>query len=414
MKRSMQTCLLALWLVGAAVPAAAQSGALKVTSFPSGARVSVDGVDTGKVTPMSISLPVGEHTVSVSLADPGWRPDSRIVTIVPGNNDLSVTLLPALTVGPPGPRGDKGDKGDPGEPGPPGPKGDPGEPGVQGPPGPQGEPGPQGPPGAIVFPEPPLEPYTGTFFMQVGADIVPLASVAGCFDKLLGVEYEDCHVTTTTLPRGLVDWVRNTFTGTNLFRDVRITRQSPDLKSSATVQVQDAFIREFSISDLDASLSSPMAFTFVLVPAAIQPSTDHVRGTTDTKVPPPPTFRVIVPGTDPKAVVAVHGLRSTVEKVPLPPTGGRRQFTPGAVQFGPLRFQLLTQALLGFESWVKAVASGTEDRRDGTVEINDAAGKPALTIDVSGLLPIAFEPFPTAFERRVISMDLQGWTLAVQ
>src|SRR5919108_6294749 len=38
---------------------AAGNGALKVTSFPSGANVSVDGVDTGKVTPMSISLAGG-------------------------------------------------------------------------------------------------------------------------------------------------------------------------------------------------------------------------------------------------------------------------------------------------------------------------------------------------------------------
>jgi hypothetical protein len=36
------------------------------------------------------------------------------VTIGAGNNDLSVTLLPMLSVGPAGPKGDKGDKGDQG------------------------------------------------------------------------------------------------------------------------------------------------------------------------------------------------------------------------------------------------------------------------------------------------------------
>ena len=49
------------------VPAAAQNGALKVTSFPSGALVTIDGLSTGKVTPMSISLSVGDHGVTVSL-----------------------------------------------------------------------------------------------------------------------------------------------------------------------------------------------------------------------------------------------------------------------------------------------------------------------------------------------------------
>ena len=84
--------------------ALAQSGALKVTSFPSGANVKIDGVDTGKTTPMSTSLATGDHTVVVSIPNSGWNPDTRIVTIVSGNNDLSVTLLPILTVGPQGPK----------------------------------------------------------------------------------------------------------------------------------------------------------------------------------------------------------------------------------------------------------------------------------------------------------------------
>ncbi|HKW61978.1 MAG TPA: PEGA domain-containing protein [Candidatus Acidoferrum sp.] len=123
------------------------NGSLKVTSFPSGAKVSVDGADTGKVTPMSISLFVGDHTVVVSIPNSGWSPDTRTVTIVSGNNDLSVTLLPALTVGPPGPqglKGDKGDKGDQGLPGIEGPQGPPGPTGAQGPQGQQGPPGSQG------------------------------------------------------------------------------------------------------------------------------------------------------------------------------------------------------------------------------------------------------------------------------
>jgi hypothetical protein len=122
----------------AVATAVAQNGALKVTSFPSGAKVVIDGADTGKTTPMSTSLSLGDHTVVVSISNSGWNPDSRTVTIVSGNNDLSVTLLPILTVGPIGPKGDKGDKGDKGE------KGDKGDTGAQGPPGTQGSQGIQG------------------------------------------------------------------------------------------------------------------------------------------------------------------------------------------------------------------------------------------------------------------------------
>src|SRR5438874_7402513 len=99
---------------------------LKVTSFPDGASVSIDGVDTGKVTPMSTSLSLGPHTVLVSIPNSGWNPDRRNLTVEAGTNYLSVTLLPTLTAGPQGPQGPKGDTGAQG------PKGDPGKDGVNG------------------------------------------------------------------------------------------------------------------------------------------------------------------------------------------------------------------------------------------------------------------------------------------
>jgi hypothetical protein len=124
-----------LILIGALVmgsPAAA--GTLKVTSFPSGAQVTVDGVNTGKVTPMNIALSDGDHVVKVEIPGSGWSADTRIVTIVAGNNDLSVTLLPTLTTGPQGPQGPQGSQGPQGPPGPAGPRG------LDGPQGPTGAP----------------------------------------------------------------------------------------------------------------------------------------------------------------------------------------------------------------------------------------------------------------------------------
>ena len=173
MNEDFRSVLATVVLMLALFPSAAvaQSGALKVTSFPSGADVQIDGIDTGKLTPMSVSLAVGDHTVIVSIPNSGWNPDSRTVTIVGGNNDLSVTLLPTLTVGPQGPKGDTGPQGLPGPKGDTGAagaagaqgakgdKGDKGEPGlqglvgatgIQGPPGSQGPAGPSGPAGAGV------------------------------------------------------------------------------------------------------------------------------------------------------------------------------------------------------------------------------------------------------------------------
>src|SRR5215468_10318175 len=102
---SFTTLLWSVCLLSTCLYAQSGSGALKVTSFPTGANVAVDGVNTGKTTPMSISLPVGDHEVVVSIPNSGWNPDTRTVTVITGNNDLSVTLLPTLTAGPPGPQG---------------------------------------------------------------------------------------------------------------------------------------------------------------------------------------------------------------------------------------------------------------------------------------------------------------------
>ena len=131
------------------------NGSLKVTSYPSGANVVIDGLNTGKTTPMSVSLSIGDHTVVVAVPSSGWNPDTRTVTIVSGNNDLSVTLLPALTVGPQGPQGPAGPQGPKGDTGAAGPKGDAGATGPKGDAGatgPQGPAGPQGPPGSSGTP----------------------------------------------------------------------------------------------------------------------------------------------------------------------------------------------------------------------------------------------------------------------
>lgn len=128
MIRALRVPLLVLTIeLLAVLPAHATNGSLKVTSFPSGAAVAVDGANTGNTTPMSISLSVGTHVVRVEIPGSGWTPAESTVTVVAGNNDLSVTLLPALTQGPAGPTGPEG---------------------PQGPQGPPGGQGPQGPPGA--------------------------------------------------------------------------------------------------------------------------------------------------------------------------------------------------------------------------------------------------------------------------
>src|SRR5260370_15680215 len=172
-KRLVRTCagVFLIILSGAWNSLQAQGAELNVTSYPSGAHVSVDGQELWKVTPLHIDLRVGSHTVMVFVPNSGWNPDMRTVDIVPGNNDLSVTLLPKFTAGPVGPQGPQGPAGPQGPQGPigatgatgpqglPGPAGPAGPLGATGPPGPLG---PQGPPRATVAtrsPAPPRPPH---------------------------------------------------------------------------------------------------------------------------------------------------------------------------------------------------------------------------------------------------------------
>ena len=126
------------------------NGSLKVTSFPSDAQVSIDGVSTGKSTPMSISLFEAVHEVTVHMSGGGWNPNTQMVAITPGRNELSVTLLPTVTDGTKGDKGDtgpagpKGDTGATGSAGLQGSKGDKGDTGLQ---GVKGDTGPEGPKG---------------------------------------------------------------------------------------------------------------------------------------------------------------------------------------------------------------------------------------------------------------------------
>jgi len=85
------------------------SGFVTVTSTPDGAAVSVDGAATGDVTPATIEIAAGDHTVSVARAGYLVSPESIELTVVAGATaaadfalvvegsvgDLTVTSVPA-------------------------------------------------------------------------------------------------------------------------------------------------------------------------------------------------------------------------------------------------------------------------------------------------------------------------------
>jgi hypothetical protein len=434
--------LVAVVGVGAPALAHAQNGSLKVTSFPSAANVMVDGVDTGKVTPMNISLSIGTHTVVVSIANSGWNPDTRIVEVVLGNNDLSVTLLPILTVGPqgpPGPQGPQGATGSQGPPGPTGPQGPQGDPGATGATGPAG---PQGPPGtpAPLPPSPPPAAYGAgdlvDFVLRISSpltsssDLLDLTSFAGCFDKVLGVLYEDCFFTVNGFSPQLTEWIQETLDPRlgPPFRNLTIYEvQESTMKTLAILEVKDAFLRDIRVSDALASglgsPSPPGSVSFIAVPTQLTMQPPGAIGPTA----PPLTlfhtgdFTVSIDNIDGRGIAAFRGLHVSVPVLQIVPQPGdpRMKFRPGsALQFDDISLEVDTTTfgtsatVTDLQNWVDRVASGSVDQRNGKLVY--PAGGADLTLDLLTLNPLQFLAFVNQSFRRVIQLSMGSFDWRVQ
>lgn len=448
---SSQLAVTLVFLAFTVLPAHAQNGALKINSFPAGAAVSVDGAATQKITPVNISLPVGVHTITVA-AGTGWTSETRTITVSSGNNELNVTLVPAVTAGPQGPQGVAGPKGDTGAQGPQGIQGPKGDTGPQGPQGiegpkgeqgdrgPQGEPGvdgatgatgatgpagptgPQGPPGLAVLPAPPPQEYGGTYYLSIsGTPAISLTSVAGCFDKEIGVEYEDCYFSTTRFSDELVAWVNDSVTGANVSRALTVYQAASPTSTVTATMTLSGFIREFTISPADAAAKASMTASFVVVPAAIATSyTPGIMGSLNTTTPfmLSANFRLSVDGTVLAQTARVAGMRMTWPKVLVGQTGGRNTFGVGS---GPVSDDITvttTESGTGGQylaSWFAAVIAGGEPPRVGTLEMLSGNFSTVYrTFTLNGLVPRQFLPFSTGSElviRRSMAIQNTGFQI---
>lgn len=425
MNRFMPAVVSLVVALGYAASAAAQNGSLKVTSFPSGAEVLIDGASSGKVTPMSTSLSLGDHTVTVQLAGTsGWQPDTRTVTIVSGNNDLSVTLLPTLTVGPQGPQGPKGDKGDTGDPGPTGPqgpkgdKGDQGDPGPQGPKGDTGATGPQGPPGtAAAAPLAPPTPYVGIFLLQIdGGNFFPLTSFAGCADKILGVEYEDCYFSTHQVDPQLTQWVNDTAAGVGQLRNAVVVERDGTGNEIARLNIRNAFLDDFSFADVDSSSTELGTLTFTAVPeqlAAGTPGSSGLSALTNTFH--NQNFSLNIANVDGSGVVAIRGIHMSAAKIAT--TGGlRHEFVQGPAQFDPIRVEASTSGgtattIADITAWVNRIAQGLTDLRNGDLNLLTPTFTTVATVQFVDLVPTSFDAFPTATNRRTVTLAVGSFRI---
>ncbi len=71
-------------------------GFVNVASTPSGAKVFVDGADSGKITPAELGLGVGEHTVALELG--GYERAERTVSVEIGSRESVEMTLDATAL----------------------------------------------------------------------------------------------------------------------------------------------------------------------------------------------------------------------------------------------------------------------------------------------------------------------------
>jgi len=332
-------------------------------------------------------------TVTLGAVGPQGIPGPQGAPGSQGAPGMNGTTGPPGPQGPQGPKGDKGDKGD---------KGEIGDRGNSGPPGLKGDKGDQGPPGSSAPPIPP-KPYVGSFILQIGSEKITLTSFAGCVDKILGVEYEDCYMQTNTVPPTLAQWANDTVDGNNLLRDFKVSALDFEHNERARLEIQGAFLRDCTISDADAGDGTTDAFAFVLVPGNIR----LVNGDGTTILPTGLTkafrndnFAVHLDSIDTSDVRGVRGIHMAVPKLMATPIGTRHQFSPGTPQFDVARLEVApggaTSDQLG--TWISGVAQGQTDVRNGDLQFLNIDQTVAVGLQLSNLSPISFDPFASIIE----------------
>ena len=331
---------------------------------------------------------------------------------------------PAGVQGLPGAQGSAGPIGPAGPAGPLGPQGIPGNTGAAGLQGPtgdigaQGPAGPAGPPGgaAIAAPSPAPLPYVGTFFLSINNERFALRAFAGCFDKIIGVEYEDCYFTTRDLPANLLEWFDDTLRGTALPPTLSVVHVDATGNPVAALDIQGGFLRELSISDFDGADGGIGSVSFVVVPGDIRSgSTGSTSSGPQAKSFLRSNFRVDITGVDGSRIAAIEGPRVSWPKVAVAVgSDPRRAFLQGPPVFDDIKLSAGEggSTIADLEAWVADVARGTAVPRSGTIEILSSNLATVIgQVSLFDLVPSAFLAFPTATNRRTITLHVGGFRL---
>jgi hypothetical protein len=305
--------------------------------------------------------------------------------------------------------------------GPAGPAGPQGLPGIDGATGPRGPEGPQGPAGEGAGEPTGPVPYPGKFVLDIDgfSGTVALSRFAGCFDRLVGVLYDDCVFEVEGLPAPVVSWFAETLAGGDARHDLTVreldtTDGAPLGSVVAQLAIDAGWISDFQISDFDLAASGVGKLSFVVVPdllTARAPS-DAATALSATGFS-PNDFTLDIPDVDRTGIVALAGLHLRRDR--LPGTGvdpERAYFVPDELLFDELTVvagQSRSQNTLDdLTAWVDNLGQSPNDRRDGVLTIMNGSSAIAA-IHLPRLTP--FTGLSLVGERRSITLVVQRFDL---
>ena len=307
-----------------------------------------------------------------------------------------------------GDTGDKGQRGEQGLPGPQGPAGPAGEPGAQGIQGVPGPAGPQGPAGQMAVAATPPTPYQGLFYLDVdGTGAIPLQTFAGCYAKIQSLEYEDCYFSVAELARPVLDWAYETMQGNPRGHELTIFQVDQSGIVVSQFNVGSSFLTDVRISDFDGSSAANGRVSFVAVPdriAAGKPGGFQQGGGPRFRQ---SGFRLSIEHVEGSHVASVRGLHVSVPKIPLQ-AGGTQVFRAGTPQFDDLIVAAAPggSTLADLDQWAAAAAAGEAPRAAQLDILDNDQQTVVATIDLLGLRPIAFPPYPVSGSLRAMVIQL--------
>jgi hypothetical protein len=238
--------------------------------------------------------------------------------------------------------------------------------------------------------------------------------------------YEDCYFQIDHFSQSVTQWLNDTVnsTGSPAVRNLTVNQLDSTGSVIANVQIGQAFLRDFSISDADAVSTAQGTLSFIAVPSSLTMAGAVAAALQQAaSVQPPPIWDVNQFGfsaqnIDGSRVAAVRGMHMSIPKLAAQPIGSRLQFQPGSPTFDDIRVTFINrgQTDTDFLAWVSNVGQGNTDQRTGFLQFQQFLSGNVRTLATLqfNASPVSLTPFATGINGDQLVINLMVGSFSFQ